>query len=57
MEARESMKCPQGWYIKKNWTVELNHAVDNEGQSSGHGRRPGGPGAAKVRDFPQPECS
>lgn len=30
------MKCPQGWHVKKNWTVELNHAVDNEGQSSAH---------------------
>lgn len=36
VEARENVKCPQGWHVKKNWTVELNHAVDNEGQSSAH---------------------
>lgn len=36
VEARENVKCPQGWHVKKNWTVELNHAVDNEGQSSVH---------------------
>lgn len=32
MEALENVKCPQGWHFKKNWTVELNHAVDSEGQ-------------------------
>ncbi|XP_008542602.1 fer-1-like protein 5 [Equus przewalskii] len=42
VEARESMKCPQGWYIKKNWTVELNHAVDNEGWEYGVGIQPSG---------------
>lgn len=36
VEARENVKCPQGWHVKKNWTVELNHAVDNDGQSSAH---------------------
>lgn len=35
VEARENVKCPQGWHVKENWVVELNHAVDNEGQSSG----------------------
>ncbi|KAF6270415.1 fer-1 like family member 5 [Rhinolophus ferrumequinum] len=34
-EARENVKCPQGWYVKKNWAVELNHAVDNEGWEYG----------------------
>lgn len=33
MEAPENVKCPQGWHFKKNWIVELNHAVDSEGQS------------------------
>ena len=35
MEAREIVQCPQGWHVKQTWAVELNHAVDNEGQSSG----------------------
>ncbi|XP_023396913.2 LOW QUALITY PROTEIN: fer-1-like protein 5 [Loxodonta africana] len=42
MEARENMKCPRGWYIQKNWTVELNHAVDNEGWEYGAGVPPAG---------------
>ncbi|KAM9212099.1 LOW QUALITY PROTEIN: fer-1-like protein 5 [Dugong dugon] len=42
MEARENMKCPRGWYIQKNWTVELNHAVDNEGWEYGVGIPPSG---------------
>ncbi|PNI88849.1 FER1L5 isoform 1 [Pan troglodytes] len=29
MEARENVKCPQGWHFKKDWVVELNHAVDS----------------------------
>lgn len=33
MEALENVKCPQGWHFKKKWIVELNHAVDSEGQS------------------------
>lgn len=33
MEALENVKCPQGWHFKKSWIVELNHAVDSEGQS------------------------
>lgn len=41
VEARENVKCPQGWHVKKNWTVELNHAVDDEGQSSAHRPRAG----------------
>lgn len=57
MEARENVKCPQGWHVKKNWTVELNHAVDNEGQCSAHWPRAGGPGAARIRHCPQPENS
>ncbi|XP_054403159.1 fer-1-like protein 5 isoform X19 [Pongo abelii] len=31
MEARENVKCPQGWHFKKDWVVELNHAVDSKG--------------------------
>ena len=46
VEARENVKCPQGWHVKKNWAVELNHAVDNEGQSSGQRLRAAGPGTA-----------
>ncbi|XP_027988522.2 fer-1-like protein 5 [Eptesicus fuscus] len=42
VEARENMKCPQGWHVKKNWTVELNHAVDNEGWEYGVGIQPSG---------------
>lgn len=38
MEARENVKCPQGWHVRKNWAVELNHAVDNEGQSPDCGK-------------------
>ena len=45
MEAREIVKCPQGWHVKQTWAVELNHAVDNEGQSSGRWLRAKGPGA------------
>lgn len=32
MEARENVKCPQGWHVKK-WAVELNPTVDSEGPS------------------------
>ncbi|XP_066123860.1 fer-1-like protein 5 [Saccopteryx bilineata] len=42
VEAREKVKCPQGWHVKKNWTVELNHAVDNEGWEYGVGIQPSG---------------
>ncbi|KAB1256675.1 Fer-1-like protein 5 [Camelus dromedarius] len=42
MEARENMKCPQGWHVNKNWAVELNHAVDNEGWEYGVGIQPSG---------------
>lgn len=34
--AREKAQCPQGWRVEKNWTVDLNHAVDNEGQCLAH---------------------
>ncbi|XP_055985030.1 fer-1-like protein 5 [Sorex fumeus] len=42
VETRQNMKCPEGWHIKKNWTVELNHAVDNEGWEYGVGVPPSG---------------
>uniref|UniRef100_A0A2K6FEI9 Fer-1 like family member 5 n=1 Tax=Propithecus coquereli TaxID=379532 RepID=A0A2K6FEI9_PROCO len=42
MEARENVKCPQGWHFKKNWAVELNRAVDNEGWEYGVGIPPSG---------------
>ncbi|XP_024427595.2 fer-1-like protein 5 [Desmodus rotundus] len=42
VEARENVKCPPGWHVKKNWTVELNHAVDNEGWEYGVGIQPSG---------------
>ncbi|XP_012582790.1 PREDICTED: LOW QUALITY PROTEIN: fer-1-like protein 5 [Condylura cristata] len=42
VEARENMKCPQGWHVKKNWAVELNHAVDSEGWEYGVGIPPSG---------------
>ncbi|XP_049640551.1 fer-1-like protein 5 [Suncus etruscus] len=42
VETWQDMKCPEGWYIKKNWTVELNHAVDNEGWEYGVGVPPSG---------------
>ena len=45
MEAREIVKCPQGWHVKQTWAVELNHAVDNEGQSPGRWLRAEGSGA------------
>ncbi|XP_075418791.1 fer-1-like protein 5 [Tenrec ecaudatus] len=40
--SREGMKCPRGWYVQKNWTVQLNHAVDNEGWEYGLGILPSG---------------
>ncbi|XP_041511848.1 fer-1-like protein 5 [Microtus oregoni] len=42
VEALENVKCPQGWHFKKNWTVELNHAVDNKGWEYGVGIPPSG---------------
>ncbi|XP_011812036.1 PREDICTED: fer-1-like protein 5 [Colobus angolensis palliatus] len=42
MEARENMKCPQGWHFKKDWVVELNHAVDSKGWEYGVGIPPSG---------------
>ncbi|XP_064428635.1 fer-1-like protein 5 [Mirounga angustirostris] len=42
VEARENVKCPQGWHVKKNWVVELNHAVDSEGWEYGVGIEPSG---------------
>ncbi|XP_062933805.1 fer-1-like protein 5 [Cynocephalus volans] len=42
MKSRQEVKCPQGWHFKKNWTVELNHAVDNEGWEYGVGIPPSG---------------
>uniref|UniRef100_A0A7N4NNI5 Fer-1 like family member 5 n=1 Tax=Sarcophilus harrisii TaxID=9305 RepID=A0A7N4NNI5_SARHA len=40
VQAREDMECPEGWSIKKNWNVELNDAVDNEGWEYGVGNPP-----------------
>ncbi|XP_072489906.1 fer-1-like protein 5 isoform X2 [Notamacropus eugenii] len=40
VQAREKMKCPEGWFIKENWNVELNRAVDNEGWEYGVGIPP-----------------
>ncbi|XP_021565491.1 fer-1-like protein 5, partial [Carlito syrichta] len=42
VEAREKVKCPQGWHFKKDWVVELNHAVDSEGWEYGVGIPPSG---------------
>uniref|UniRef100_A0A8C6CT22 Fer-1 like family member 5 n=1 Tax=Moschus moschiferus TaxID=68415 RepID=A0A8C6CT22_MOSMO len=42
VEAREIVKCPQGWHVKQTWAVELNHAVDNEGWEYGVGIPPSG---------------
>ncbi|KAG8509687.1 Fer-1-like protein 5, partial [Galemys pyrenaicus] len=42
VQAREKMKCPQGWHVQKNWAVDLNHAVDNEGWEYGVGIPPSG---------------
>ncbi|XP_014647127.1 PREDICTED: fer-1-like protein 5 [Ceratotherium simum simum] len=42
VEARENVRCPQGWHVRKNWTVELNHAVDDEGWEYGVGIPPSG---------------
>ncbi|ELV11536.1 Fer-1-like protein 5 [Tupaia chinensis] len=42
VEARENVKCPQGWHFKKNWIAELNHAVDSEGWEYGVGIPPSG---------------
>ncbi|XP_036606427.1 fer-1-like protein 5 [Trichosurus vulpecula] len=42
VQARENMKCPEGWFIKENWNVELNRAVDNEGWEYGVGIPPSG---------------
>ncbi|XP_070933426.1 fer-1-like protein 5 isoform X6 [Macaca nemestrina] len=41
-EARENVKCPQGWHFKKDWVVELNHAVDSKGWEYGVGIPPSG---------------
>lgn len=48
MEARENMKCPKGWHVNDNWAVELNHAVDNEGWSSGLRLMAGGPESSQA---------
>nr|XP_012642367.1 fer-1-like protein 5 isoform X2 [Microcebus murinus] len=42
VEARDNVKCPQGWHFKKNWIVELNRAVDSEGWEYGVGIPPSG---------------
>ncbi|KAL1771885.1 fer-1 5 [Sigmodon hispidus] len=42
VKARENVKCPHGWHFKKNWIVELNHAVDSEGWEYGVGIPPSG---------------
>ncbi|XP_076990834.1 fer-1-like protein 5 [Tamandua tetradactyla] len=42
VQAREDVSCPEGWHVKENWTVELNHAVDNEGWEYGVGLPPSG---------------
>ncbi|XP_058284938.1 fer-1-like protein 5 isoform X10 [Hylobates moloch] len=42
VEARENVKCPQGWHFKKDWVVELNHAVDSKGWEYGVGIPPSG---------------
>lgn len=36
-ESPENVECPEGWHFRKSWIVELNRAVDNEGQFSGQG--------------------
>ncbi|XP_004633299.1 fer-1-like protein 5 isoform X1 [Octodon degus] len=41
-EARDRVTCPQGWHFKKDWAVELNHAVDSEGWEYGVGIPPSG---------------
>ncbi|KAI5929400.1 Fer-1-like protein 5 [Manis javanica] len=41
VEARENVKCPQGWHVKK-WAVELNPTVDSEGWEYGAGVPPSG---------------
>ncbi|XP_078005284.1 fer-1-like protein 5 [Phascolarctos cinereus] len=40
VQARENMKCPKGWFIKENWNVDLNQAVDDEGWEYGVGIPP-----------------
>ncbi|XP_044515542.1 fer-1-like protein 5 [Gracilinanus agilis] len=40
--AKENMECPEGWFIKENWNVELNQAVDDEGWEYGVGILPSG---------------
>nr|XP_003471747.2 fer-1-like protein 5 [Cavia porcellus] len=40
--ARDTVTCPKGWHFKKNWAVELNHAVDSEGWEYGVGIPPSG---------------
>ncbi|KAK2508564.1 hypothetical protein MC885_016404, partial [Smutsia gigantea] len=42
VEARENVKCPQGWHVKEKWAVELNPTVDNEGWEYGAGVPPSG---------------
>ncbi|KAM6180290.1 fer-1-like protein 5 [Erethizon dorsatum] len=41
-KAQDTVTCPQGWHFKKNWAVELNHAVDSEGWEYGVGIPPSG---------------
>ncbi|XP_051008619.1 fer-1-like protein 5 [Acomys russatus] len=40
--ALKNVKCPEGWHFKKNWIVELNHAVDSAGWEYGVGIPPSG---------------
>ncbi|KAM4867839.1 fer-1-like protein 5 [Thomomys bottae] len=42
VKALEDVQCPQGWHFEKNWVVEHNLAVDNEGWEYGVGIPPSG---------------
>ncbi|XP_069849711.1 fer-1-like protein 5 [Dipodomys merriami] len=42
VKALVDIECPQGWHFEKNWAVEHNLAVDNEGWEYGVGIPPSG---------------